>query len=107
MKSGCGQEQFLRYNTDLQAYYKNTFVPVVKHCNGFVVKNIGTTICSVNGDPLQPGESKSVGGNRAEIYEGRIDLAFTLQTPPPLTIVNAATVTQKFYMEGTGYDPLT
>jgi len=46
----------------------------------------------VQGDPLAANETKSIGGNRGEIYVGRIDLKFS---GAGTTMV---LVTQKYYM---------
>lgn len=86
------------YNTTTQEYTSLRSVNVDKLCNGFTVNNVGTTICLVNGDPLQPGDSKTVGGNVGEVYVGRIDLAFMVPDPAPSEIINSAFVTQKFYV---------
>jgi hypothetical protein len=95
---GCtGKPQQRYYNTTTQEYRALRSVNVDKRCNGFSVNNAGTTIVTVNGEPLQPGQSKTVGGNEDEIYVGRIDLAFIIPSPAPSTIVNSAWVTQKFY----------
>jgi hypothetical protein len=96
----------LNFNITVQVYGVATRVPVEETCNAVTVKNAGTTLLFFNGDPLQPGESKSAGGNYGEIYMGRVDLQFVTQTPPPTTITNLAVVTQKFYVDSTPYDPI-
>jgi hypothetical protein len=87
----------LKYNTTTLEYTALKSVVVARFCNGFTVNNTGTTIALLNGEPLQPGQSKTVGGNEGEIYVGRIDLSFKTQSPAPSTIINSAWVTQKFY----------
>jgi hypothetical protein len=94
----------LPYNISTQIFSVATNVPVQQKCNGFMIKNTGTTIAVLNGTPIQPGDSISVGGNYGEEYKGRIDIGFFTQTPPPATIINQATVIQKFYMPGQGFD---
>jgi|HubBroStandDraft_5_1064220.scaffolds.fasta_scaffold00865_19 hypothetical protein len=94
------------WNESTQQYTVATNIPVDQWCNGWTAINRGTTICIVNGDPLNPGESKDFGGNLGEIYEGRIDISFKVQVPPPLVITNLAVVTQKFYTGGRTYDNL-
>jgi hypothetical protein len=89
--------EFINYSTSNVLYQRQISVTVDKLCNGFSAKNAGTTIVLLNGEPLQPGESKSIGGNLGEIFVGRIDIAFLLPTPAPATIVNACYVTQKTY----------
>ena len=68
------------------------------YCNGWVIKNSGTTLVLIMGETLNPGESKSIGGNYGEIFVGRLNVAFRTQTPAPATIVNKATLTQKMYV---------
>jgi hypothetical protein len=92
------------YNISSQTYNVATNVPIAQMCNGFMVKNTGTTIVLLNGTPIQPGDSISVGGNYGEEYRGRLDIGFFTQTPPPFTIINEVTIIQKFYMPGQGYD---
>jgi hypothetical protein len=91
--------KFLKYNFATQIYYAPGEIPLEPWCNGIVVKNNGTTYVIFQGDVLLPGESKSIGGNRKEILQGRVDLTFFLQTPAPGTIINQCTVTQKFYLD--------
>lgn len=98
---GCtGKRKALRYNIDVQEYRALRSVNVDKLCNGVSVNNAGTTIVTWNGEPIQPGATKTVGGNEGEVYIGRIDLAFYMPSPAPGVIVNSAWVTQKFYIEG-------
>jgi hypothetical protein len=76
-------EKILLYNFLYTTYTINCGVVVDPLCNAYTVINIGTSIAYVNGVPLNPGtpgtnngESISQGGNRAEIFRGRIDIAF-------------------------------
>ena len=69
-----------------------------KWLNGFLVENTGTTWLYFAGALILPGASKSYGGNRAEIYRGRLDYRFLTQTPAPGTITNQVQITQKFYL---------
>lgn len=78
------QEKTLFYTIINSTFSANAKVEVDKLCNGFTVVNIGNTNMTVNGVPLAPpiapmllGESTSFGGNRNEIFYGRIDIAFT------------------------------
>jgi hypothetical protein len=91
------EEKILKYNISVQEYSGAKQVVLDRYCNGVVVKNAGTTLLVFGGDFLQPGESKSIGGNRAEILDVRIDLYFQVQVPAPAVITNLAFVTQKFY----------
>ena len=85
-------EKLLQYNISVEIYAIPGQVPTMDMCNGFDVRNIGTANVTVNGDQLAPNESKSVGGNRGEIYVGRIDLGFNGAG------TQIALVTQKYYM---------
>lgn len=69
--------------------------------NGLTVRNIGNSICIFNDDPLQPGESKSQGGNKGEILKGRYALRFQTPTvvPPGYVQNDQAVVTEKFYLD--------
>jgi hypothetical protein len=93
--SGSRRPQF--YNTTTQEYTVQRSVNVEKLCNGVTVINKGNTIAMWNGLPLNPGESMTVGGNEGEVFVGRIDISFTMPTPPPGSPVNSAWVIQKFY----------
>ena len=72
-------------------------VQLVDNLNQVAIHNAGNTIVLVNDDPLQPGESKSWGGNWGEIFTGRVFLQFVMPVPAPPIPNNAAFVTQKFY----------
>ena len=85
-------EKLLQYNLSTQIYTVTCEIPVMQNCNGFTVRNVGAATVIVMGDSLAPNESKSIGGNRGEIYVGRIDLKFTGAGQ------RAALVTQKYYM---------
>ncbi len=91
-------EKFLEYNTNCQPYQIDTIIPQDRFCNGMTFINRGNTIAVIQGDPLNPGESKSIGGNRGEIYKGRIDLNFQLPAIVPPVPANLLIVTQKFYV---------
>lgn len=88
-----------QYNVVSQQYSQNGNVPLDSHCNGWTAINIGTTVVEVNGIPLNPGtpgtnngESFTVGGNKGEIFNGRISLNFTGGTGNVLII-------QKYYVQ--------
>jgi hypothetical protein len=87
-------EKLIQYNLSIQIYGVNCEIPVMENCNGFTVRNLGTATVVIMGDPLAAGEVKNIGGNRGEIYVGRLDLKFIntgVQTQQCL-------VTQKYYM---------
>lgn len=85
-------EKLLQYNLSVQVYSVTCEIPVMENCNGFTIRNIGTAVATVMGDPLAANEVKSIGGNRGEIYVGRIDLKFSGAG------TNKVLVTQKYYM---------
>lgn len=92
------EEKLLIYNTDVQTYQAAVNAPIDPYTNSLTVKNTGTTLCIFQSDTLQPGESKSYGGNRGEVFRGRLDLRFQTQAVPPAIITNEATVTLKVYL---------
>lgn len=92
-------EKILKYNTAVQVYTLPVQAPIDPYCNGITIKNSGNTNVIFQGDLLAPGESKFIGGNRAEVYIGRIDLNFALPTPAPVTPQNSCTVTVKYYVD--------
>lgn len=86
------------YNFNGQTYTQNGLVDLDPLCNGLNVINTGTTVCEVNGVPLQPpaagesvGDSYSIGGNKGEIISGRVNITFAGG-------VGVAIVIQKFYL---------
>jgi hypothetical protein len=85
-------EKLLQYNISVQVYNGTEDIPTMDFCNGFTVRNIGTSNLVVNGDQLAPNESKAIGGNRGEIFVGRIYITFNGAGN------NLALITQKFYM---------
>jgi hypothetical protein len=85
-------EKLLQYNLSVQIYQVSLEVPVMENCNGFTIRNIGAATVTVMGDPLAAGEVKNIGGNRGEIYVGRLDIKFSGAG------AQAALVTQKYYM---------
>lgn len=97
-KLGCAGSGLRRYNINkIHLSSGTTQVPIGNNVNGFTVKNAGNTILMFNQEPLQPGESQSIGGNEGEIYTGRVSIFFMLPTPAPGTPVNSAWITIKFY----------
>lgn len=93
----CGKA--LKYDIIRTPYNKNAQVSLDARCNGFTLKNTGTTLLNWDGEYLTPGQSVAVGGNVGEVFQGRVDIFFKTQSPAPSTITNAALVTQKVYIE--------
>jgi hypothetical protein len=91
--------KFYEYNISTQVYDGTKHVVVERFVNGFSIHNTGTTDLYFNGDRIQPGESKTVGGNAGEVYAGKIDLYYRVPSPAPAIIINMATVTQKYYID--------
>lgn len=95
-------EQFknicLPYDQATQVYTNPRDVQWAKWLNGFVINNVGTTWIYFNGGRILPGQSKTFGGNFAELYKGNLDFRFFTQSPPPATVVNQVEITQKFYI---------
>lgn len=88
----------LAFNIIQETVNENASIVIEKYCNGFEVVNTGTTTCFVNGRPLYAGtpgtnngDSLTVGGNRGEIFTGRLDISFA-------TGAGNAIVTQKIYL---------
>lgn len=82
----------LVYNTNTFTFSAGANLPLDPYCNGIIVENLGTSVLVFQGDPIQPGNSKTIGGNYGEIYIGRIDILFQGGG------VNNAFITQKYYM---------
>lgn len=98
LQAKCRKYNLLRFNTSIQQYQGPQQVVVAEYLNAISVKNEGTTLVKFQGDTLQPGESKSIGGNYCEVYDARVDISFITQTPAPPVITNLAVITQKFYL---------
>lgn len=96
------KEQFLAlalpYNTVTNVYQDPYQIQWARFLNGFLIHNTGNTIVLFNGDQIQPGESKSIGGNYGEIYVGRLSVRFITPTPPPVPVINEVIIDQKFYV---------
>lgn len=91
-------EQILFFNTIQETIKGNASIVVEQWCNGYEVINTGTTTCFVNGRPLYAGtpgtnngDSITFGGNRGEVFYGRIDISFN-------TGAGECLVTQKIYL---------
>lgn len=93
-------EEWLYYNTNVQIYTQNQKVQIDRRCNGITVLNNGTNNALFDDEIILPGESKSISGNRKEIFVGRKDLTFPTPNPG-----NSVVVTQKFYVKLDQNDP--
>lgn len=92
-------EKDLYYNNDTKGYAVPAKITFDRLCNGYTVRNAGNTIVVINDEEIQPGQSKAVGGNRNEIFIGRLDIFFRDQTVQPVPRTPYFYVTQKFYVE--------
>jgi hypothetical protein len=93
-------EDWLYYNTTTQVYTLAQKITIDRRCNGITVINNGTNNAIFDDETLVPGESKSIAGNRREIFVGRKDLSFP-SAPPG----NSVVVTQKYYVKLEKNDP--
>ena len=89
---------FLEYNNIIQTVKTNKGIAIEEMCNAVTIINVGTTLCTVQGIPLNPGtpgtnngESFTFGGNKGEIFRGRLDIGFA-------TSAGNAIVIQKIYI---------
>jgi hypothetical protein len=90
---------FIKFHVYTQQYSSNQLIPVERWVNAVSCKNAGTSVLVFMGDPLQPGETKSIGGNSFEVWdEKHMDIQFTNPTALP-TPINLAVVTQKFFVD--------
>ncbi len=98
---GCATEKpVLKYNITKRNITPSNQgqIPIGNRVNGITVKNNGTTLVIFNREPLLPGESQTIGGNEGEEYVGDLQIYFQLPTPPPVTVINSAWVTIKYYV---------
>jgi hypothetical protein len=67
---------------------------------GITVKNTGNSICIVNGDPLQPTESKGFAPPWNALLKGRYALKFQTPAtvPPGYVQADSAVVTEMYYI---------
>lgn len=81
-------------------YQVTTKITLDRLCNSLAVKNAGNSICVLNDDPLQPGETKIFTAWPNELVIGRYNFYF--QTPPVVPIgyvqMDLAIVSQQFYL---------
>ena len=87
------QETALYFNIIPATFRNPASVIMQERCNSFFVINQGTTIAVVNGVVLNPGvagtnngESFIFGGNKGELFRGRVDISFPSGTGNVLTI---------------------
>lgn len=91
----------LHFNFVGQEYSVNTEVSVDPACNAVTFINKGTMVARINGVPINPpldptlsGESITVGGNKGELFKGRLQITVGVGDPAPLVIV-----IQKYYIK--------
>ncbi len=90
-----------KYDLIPQNYDASGWFDIPKNCNGFVVTNIGNTFVQVNDQIFYPGvpgtslgDSRSYGGNKDEVYVGKLKVSFAL----PLGTVPNIEVVYKIYI---------
>lgn len=89
-------DHFVKFHVYTQQYTVAQIVPVERWVNAVSVKNAGTAVVNFMGDPMQPGETKSIGGNAFEIWdEKHMDINFV---NPGGLLTQLVIVTQKFYV---------
>lgn len=101
MGCGCegGKPKYRKYNTFVNQFTAPQLVVRDPLCNGFSIFNDGNTICRLNDEPIYPFGSKTVGGNEGELYQGKIQISFSLPSPAPMNPNNSVWITQKFYLK--------
>ena len=96
---GGGKVPVLKFNISTKNITRAGQVSIGNRVNSISVKNVGTTIVMFQDkEPIQPGASKTFGGNVGEEYVGDLQISFQTQVPPPATILNSAWVTIKYYV---------
>lgn len=90
--------KILRYNIITSPFSRTGSVNIDKWCNGWTIKNTGNTNLEVFGEVLAPQASKAISGNYGEIFEGKVDLFFSVPTPAPAVPNNYCIFTQKVYV---------
>lgn len=92
--------ELIEYDHVYQFVNASRQLTVDRRCNSWYIVNTGTTIITVNGVQLHPGvagvsngEVFVSGGNRGEIFRGRIDVVLPNN-------IGQATFVQKIYVGG-------
>lgn len=88
-------DEFLEYNFSTNLYDGTKEFTLDKYCFGLTVKNRGTSLVIFNDEPLDPGESKTIGAHKETLLRARISISFD-QSNGGTT--NAAWITQAFYL---------
>jgi hypothetical protein len=77
------KEKLLYYGTTIKEITVDASVVIPDYTNSFTVVNAGNTVGRYNNIPMAApvppallGEAISIPGNRGEIFDGRIDIAF-------------------------------
>lgn len=94
-------ELVLRYNYVPKTIVTPASVVMDENCNGVFIINTGATLAQIDnlGIPLNAGvpgtsngDSFSIGGNKGELFHGRLDISF------PATGAGIVVVVQKIYL---------
>jgi len=82
------QDKFVRMGWYTQPYTQNVIVPIERSVNAISIKNAGTGVVTVQGDPLQPGDTISIGGHPYGVLEEKhLNLVFAAGAVTNLVIV--------------------
>lgn len=91
---------WIKYATNTKPINLAGNITLDRWSNGLTIKNTGNSVLLFNQDPLQPGQSKAIGGNYGELLTGRYAVAFApIASPPPGYVQsNGGIVTEKYYL---------
>lgn len=92
-----------KFNITVSNYTVSKIVDIEKDCSAWTATNIGDTTVQVNGIILFPsvtpltvlGDGVSIGGNKDEIYFGRLNVSFI----QPIGAAPQVQIIQKFYIK--------
>ncbi len=85
----------ITFRVSVQNFSTNCTVTVQRFVNAISFINDGTSTVNVMGEPILPGQSKSIGGNAFEIFDEKNLTVQFLGTG----LVNSIWITQKYYVD--------
>ena len=87
-------EKVLYFNVQPKIVRSSGPVTTDTLCNSVEIINVGPDLVTVNQIPLNPpavgevlGDSWTFGGNRLEVFKGRIDVAFATLVAPQIVVL--------------------